>query len=146
MKKLYLIPALFLLFGCGGPNDPLNYAKELLTKQDYYSSCTIYSTQDSTIEYIKYSFKDRSYTKIEYSDSNYTKVKNSINDKVEYLSALNVSLYNGISVEDCTVADNGDNRVTLICLNRAPDLNYSVITTLYPTKNKALEVSKNGCN
>jgi hypothetical protein len=141
MKRVQLIALALILVGCGGPSDPFNMAKELLTKQDYYSSCVIYSTTDSINEYTKYKFKDSTYSKIEYKDSSYSEAKKSIKDKVEYLTTLNISIYNGSKIEDCTVADNGDNSVTLICLNRGVDTNYSRIFTLYPTKQEALKDS-----
>jgi hypothetical protein len=141
MKNVQLLVLTLALVGCGGSSDPFNMAKELLTKQDYYSSCIIYSTTNSINEYAKYRFEDSSYSKIEYKDSSYSEVKKSIKDKVEYLTALNVTIYNGDLIKDCTVADNGNNSVTLICLSRSSDTNYSIITNLYPTEQEALEDS-----
>jgi len=146
MKALKLLIFGFFLVGCGGGvENGIILSKEVLTKQDYYSSYITTSTTDCAIEYAKYSFKDSSYKKIVYSDNNYLNVEKTINDKVEYLTPINVTLYEGKNIFDCTVAYEENDAVTLVCLNRTIGGEFSVFRHLFATKQAALNALNSDC-
>ena len=149
MKNIATILIAFFIIGCGGGGDgvPINFAKEQLTKQDYYSAYAQYGTNDCIDEFIKYSFKDTTYTKTIYKDSSFSKVKETISDKIEYLTPLNIALYEKGDIFDCTVAIESENNVTLVCLNRAiADKSYSIFRSLFATKEDALKNKKEECS
>ena len=140
MRIIYLLFLALFIYGCGGSAiDPLNMAKDTLTNSSWYIS-------DSCIdEYAKYEFGDNSYEKTIYKTQNLDSIDKKISDKVEYTTTLQVAIYEGSEIFDCTVTNKDQNgSVSLVCLKRG-SVGYSVIKTLWDDKNKAIDNTNTNC-
>ncbi len=146
MRAFFIILVLVLLYGCKfKDSDPTGtvIVKEILQRSSYYISDSCYKGD----EYAQYEFFDKSYRKTIFNESNLTTVKEILEDKIEYLNMLQISLYQEDKIFDCTVAENNLHSVSLICLNREfKDQSYQLVRTLWDSKDLALKNKDFDCS
>jgi len=132
--KIYLVVFSLFLTACGGGDgvNVFSMAKETLTREPFYISDICLD------EYAKYEFKEDSYRKTLYKTENLEEIDEVLEDKLEYTTTLQVSIYQDNDILDCTVTAKDDNgSVTLICIQRGIS-GYSTIKKLWDSREKAL--------
>jgi len=144
MKKLLVLPVLFLITACSFndlmDNDTSKVVKSELSQKSRY---TINGCYDEIVEY---KFDESRYKKIFYKDDSFTEVEKEINGDVEYVDALNITLYENSLILDCGVKYIDNDAIELYCKNRDEESSYHVKRTLYPDKEDAIEHSDEDCN
>jgi len=138
MKIVTLALVLLILNSCGGTNENGNFVvKNSLQKSNYYISDSCHDDG-----YAMYQFFDNDYKKTLYKDNNLENIKSSNSYKIDYLNLLQISLYENENIIDCTVAQNDQHSLTLVCINREfKDSNnsYSFYKTIWDSKELALK-------
>lgn len=146
MRILFVVVIFFLMQGCGVTNsDPEGtfIVKETLQRSSYYISDSCYKGN----EYAQYEFFDKSYRKTIFEEPTLETVSEIIEDRIDYLNMLQISLYEGNTIFDCTVDRNDEHSVALVCINRAfANSSYHIIKTLWDSKELALEHKDYDCD
>ena len=146
MRTILIALMFFIIQGCKFSDSDSSgtfIVKEVLQRSSYYISDRCYKGN----EYAQYEFFDETYRKTIFKEPTLENIDKIIEDKIEYLNMLQITLYEGDKIFDCTVSENDEHSVTLVCINRAfVNSSYHIVKTLWDSKELALKNRDYDCS